>query len=242
MEYNSLENFHAVGDPATTTTTAATTTTTAATTTPATTTTTTPATTTTTPPPATTQPPATTTPPPATTTPPPATTTSTATPTTNIYYDSNGNRVYYDRYGYKHYYDVNRPPPAADMFPPPDRPVGQWNGWGNWNNRPIPPPNSQTQIDIDLTRRGEHRGYFDYANMAGQATSTDAGWSIFGIFIGILILIWVIAGVIAFFASLICMFYNGSVTDKTIGFMMSVLFGPFYWLYYIYNANYCTRY
>jgi hypothetical protein len=132
------------------------------------------------------------------------------------------------------------------MFPPPDNPLGQLSSWGgdrsSHSSSQASQPAVQSQFDIDLTRNGGRKGYFDYSNIGRQATSTDAGWSIFGIFIGLLILIWVIAGIIAFFASLICMFYNGSVTDKTVGLMMSILFGPFYWLYYIYNANYCTRY
>ena len=57
----------------------------------------------------------------------------------------------------------------------------------------------------------------------------------------ILILIWVLGGLFAFIASIVCLFYQGSVTDKAIGVILALILGPFYWLYYIYNLNYCTR-
>jgi hypothetical protein len=119
--------------------------------------------------------------------------------------------------------------------------------------RPYPYPKS-----YDDKYNLNHRNYYDYGDRLynkidrkfnnndnyyfWQATNTSAGWTVFGIFIAIFLFIWGIAGFVAFFMSLICLFYNGSATDKTVGVIMGVLFGPFYWLYYIYNMNYCTRY
>lgn len=66
--------------------------------------------------------------------------------------------------------------------------------------------------------------------------------SVYVIWISLLILIWIISGFTAFIASLICLFYNSSVGDKIAGLIMALFAGPFYWLYYIYNMNYCNRY
>jgi len=57
----------------------------------------------------------------------------------------------------------------------------------------------------------------------------------------ILILFWIIAGIAAFVASLVCFALNGSFTDKTVGFLLAAFFGPFYWIYFIFNSKYCTR-
>ena len=76
--------------------------------------------------------------------------------------------------------------------------------------------------------------------------TTVATVSIFGIFawiwFSVLALIWFFAGIAAFFASLVCMFYNSSIADKVVGFLLALFFGPLYWGFYIYKASYCTKY
>ena len=57
----------------------------------------------------------------------------------------------------------------------------------------------------------------------------------------ILYLIWVISSLAAFFTSIVCLGYNGSGGAKAAGILLAFFFGPFYWLYYIYNINYCTN-
>ena len=57
----------------------------------------------------------------------------------------------------------------------------------------------------------------------------------------ILLLIWVFAGILGFLASFICLFYNSTLSDKIAGLILGLFAGPFYWLFYIYNMNYCTR-
>jgi hypothetical protein len=57
----------------------------------------------------------------------------------------------------------------------------------------------------------------------------------------IFILFWVVTGIAAFVASLVCFAFYGSVTSKTLGFVIAFLFGPFYWFYFIFNSKYCTR-
>jgi uncharacterized membrane protein len=77
------------------------------------------------------------------------------------------------------------------------------------------------------------------ANKALKASFITLG--IVSVFFSIFAFIWVIIGIIAFLASLVCMFYQGSPTDKAVGLLLAIITGPFYWLYYIYNMNYCTR-
>jgi len=62
------------------------------------------------------------------------------------------------------------------------------------------------------------------------------------IWIILLCIIWIFAGITAFFASLVCMFYNSSVSDKVVGLFLAMFFGPLYWGFYIYKASYCTKY
>jgi hypothetical protein len=63
---------------------------------------------------------------------------------------------------------------------------------------------------------------------------------------GILILIivfwlWVIMGFIAFLTSLICFARNGSTIDKVVGLLLALFFGPFYFLFYAFKKDYCTK-
>lgn len=67
-------------------------------------------------------------------------------------------------------------------------------------------------------------------------------YTIYFYWICLLILIWITSGFIAFFASFICLFYNSSAGDKIAGLVMALFAGPFYWLFYIYNSNYCNSY
>jgi hypothetical protein len=65
---------------------------------------------------------------------------------------------------------------------------------------------------------------------------------IYFFWIGLLISIWIISGFVAFIASFVCLFYNSSIGDKVAGLVMALFAGPFYWLFYIYNSNYCNKY
>jgi hypothetical protein len=66
--------------------------------------------------------------------------------------------------------------------------------------------------------------------------------SFYFIWIALLVLIWIISGFAAFIASFVCLFYNSSIGDKIAGLVMALFAGPFYWLFYIYNMNYCNKY
>lgn len=56
------------------------------------------------------------------------------------------------------------------------------------------------------------------------------------------IIIWSILGVLAFFTSLICFgFRSSSLDQKVLGLLVSLVLGPFYWLYFFFNKDYCRR-
>lgn len=56
----------------------------------------------------------------------------------------------------------------------------------------------------------------------------------------VFLLFWVISGIAAFFMSILCFAYSGTLLEKVGGFAISVLFGPFYWIYYAFVNNYCN--
>jgi len=68
-------------------------------------------------------------------------------------------------------------------------------------------------------------------------SSTEYG---FVMFIVIILWLWFIAGLLAFIVSLVCFGFNGSISDKFLGLIISLVIGPFYWFYFIFNNNYCT--
>ncbi len=59
--------------------------------------------------------------------------------------------------------------------------------------------------------------------------------------VGIFLLVWVIVGTIAFIISLFCFGFSGSITEKIIGLVLAIFFGPFYFIYFYLNKNYCGR-
>jgi hypothetical protein len=56
-----------------------------------------------------------------------------------------------------------------------------------------------------------------------------------------LLFAWMIAGVVAFFMSLVCFGYSGSTSEKFIGLLIAIFLGPFYWIYYGFNGSYCSK-
>jgi hypothetical protein len=51
--------------------------------------------------------------------------------------------------------------------------------------------------------------------------------------------IWSLIGIIAFILSLVCFGYSGTFGQKILGLVISVVFGPFYFLYYYFSGSYC---
>lgn len=68
---------------------------------------------------------------------------------------------------------------------------------------------------------------------------SDAMNVIFACSIIVIVLLWIVAGIAAFIMSLVCFGYSGSTANKVIGFLLAFLFGPFYWIFYSYNKDYC---
>ena len=58
----------------------------------------------------------------------------------------------------------------------------------------------------------------------------------------IFFIIWIITGIISLLYSLFCFGYDSTLTEKIIGFLIALITGPFYFIYYSYNKNYCKKY
>lgn len=82
----------------------------------------------------------------------------------------------------------------------------------------------------------------DVTKEVSKEVKPDVNFPVFYIFLFIFLVVWWFAGIIGFIMSLVCCFYNGTTTDKFLGIVMAWIFGPFYWLYFIYNSTYCTRF
>jgi hypothetical protein len=54
-----------------------------------------------------------------------------------------------------------------------------------------------------------------------------------------LAIFWIILGFAAFITSIICFGRSGSIYEKIIGLLLAIFFGPFYFLFYAFNAGYC---
>lgn len=74
-----------------------------------------------------------------------------------------------------------------------------------------------------------------------KISEVSSGFLLLILIIALFWLVWSIAGITAFFMSLVCFAYTSSMSDKFLGVLISLAIGPFYWLYYIYNSNYCLK-
>lgn len=57
----------------------------------------------------------------------------------------------------------------------------------------------------------------------------------------IFVLVWVCTGLGAFIMSIVCFSYSGSVAEKVIGLLLSIILGPLYWIYYGLMKSYCAK-
>lgn len=57
--------------------------------------------------------------------------------------------------------------------------------------------------------------------------------------IAALVILWVVIGIIGFVYSILCFGMSGSMAEKVVGLLLSIFFGPFYWIYYFANSSYC---
>lgn len=60
-----------------------------------------------------------------------------------------------------------------------------------------------------------------------------------GILILILVGAWVLSGLIAFIYSLYCFSKSGTTGEKVLGLLLSMLIGPFYFIYVYVSSSYC---
>lgn len=66
--------------------------------------------------------------------------------------------------------------------------------------------------------------------------------SAFSVVMFIIFIIWWSIGWIAVLSSLVCLGFSGSITDKTVGFILAwTLMGPLFFIYLYFNKNYCRR-
>jgi hypothetical protein len=56
----------------------------------------------------------------------------------------------------------------------------------------------------------------------------------------IVLILYVILAIIAFFYSLMCIGSDSTTSDKLIGLFLMLFTGPCYFIFYIYNTKYCV--
>lgn len=58
----------------------------------------------------------------------------------------------------------------------------------------------------------------------------------------IVLFIWALLGLLGFATSLVCFAYDGTFMQNWVGFLTSMVLGPFYWIYFIYSEpSYCSK-
>jgi hypothetical protein len=57
----------------------------------------------------------------------------------------------------------------------------------------------------------------------------------------IIAIVWILLGIIGFIMSLICFGRSGTTTQHVIGLLISIFFGPIYWIFYFAVPDYCKR-
>lgn len=57
----------------------------------------------------------------------------------------------------------------------------------------------------------------------------------------VFVILWVFVGLAAFIMSLVCFGRSGSTVQHIIGLLLSIFFGPFYWIYYFAASSYCKK-
>ena len=57
----------------------------------------------------------------------------------------------------------------------------------------------------------------------------------------VLVFLWIVLGIVAFFMSLYCFSKTGATTGQNvIGLLLAMFLGPLYWFYYAWGGSYCT--
>lgn len=101
--------------------------------------------------------------------------------------------------------------------------------------------NHQYIENMDMIKEDNNENIENIENMDNKNSEKNKGFmKTLGV-IGIFIIIWIILGLIAFITSIVCFGFSGSTMEKVMGLLIALLFGPFYWLYFYLNKNYCGR-
>jgi uncharacterized membrane protein required for colicin V production len=77
--------------------------------------------------------------------------------------------------------------------------------------------------------------------MATKEEKIEKANTILAFIILIFLIVWIIGGIISFICSMMCLGYESPPKDKILGVVFSIIAGPFFWIYYVYNINYCNR-
>ena len=72
-----------------------------------------------------------------------------------------------------------------------------------------------------------------------EAKEIEVSASGVGVFF-LIIVIWLLAGLVAFIASIVCFGRGGSSSENIVGLLIAMFFGPFYWIYFFVSKTYCT--
>ena len=78
-----------------------------------------------------------------------------------------------------------------------------------------------------------------YDGTSNTETSSTINITPFGKGLITFIFVWVFIGLFAFILSLVCFARSGSAFEKIMGLLLAIFFGPFYFLFYVFNKEYC---
>lgn len=57
----------------------------------------------------------------------------------------------------------------------------------------------------------------------------------------IIMFVWALLGILGLATSLTCFAYEGTFMQNWVGFLTSIVLGPFYWIYFVYgDPSYCS--
>lgn len=101
--------------------------------------------------------------------------------------------------------------------------------------------NIGNQLEDNSTLNERNNEYIENMNNQPEVKKENKGFikSLGGIII--FIVIWLILGLIAFITSLVCFKFSGNTNEKVLGLLIALLFGPFYFIYFYLNKNYCGK-
>ena len=57
--------------------------------------------------------------------------------------------------------------------------------------------------------------------------------------IALFVTIWILLGIIGLITSIACFGFSGSFLQKLLGILIAIFLGPFYWIYFYFNKEYC---